>query len=98
MRDTRGRYFNAVVTIGAAPRQTYAKDHLVLLDVDFPRGKKQDAALAKHNEKLSEKFKIEGFPTIIVLNAEGKVLMTEVGYDGETPADYINKIKKAKGK
>jgi thioredoxin-related protein len=76
----------------------YAKDNLVLLDVDFPKGKKQDAALAKHNEQLSEKFKIEGFPTVLLINAAGKVLMTEVGYDDETPADYINKIKKAKGK
>src|SRR6266550_1824552 len=50
----------------------YAKKNLVLVEVDFPRAKKQSAELKKANEELQAKYKIEGYPTIIVLNGEGK--------------------------
>jgi protein disulfide-isomerase len=50
----------------------YATKNLVLVEVDFPHGKKQSDELQKANEELLTKYKIEGFPTIIVLNAEGK--------------------------
>src|SRR3954471_16135308 len=50
----------------------YAKKNLVLVEVDFPNKKPQSAELKKANEALQEKYKIEGYPTVIVLNSEGK--------------------------
>jgi thioredoxin-related protein len=57
----------------------YAGQHLVLLEVDFPRGKKQSAEQKAANEKLAERFGIDGFPTVIVLDSDGKKI-GELGY------------------
>src|ERR1051325_3693222 len=81
---------------GSADFKKFAKDNLVLVDVDFPRRKAQPADIKAANDALSEKYKIEGFPTIIVLNADGKEVNREVGYDGESPKDYVGKLKKLK--
>src|SRR5207248_8724291 len=50
----------------------YAKKNLVLVEVDFPRSKKQSDDQKKANQALQKKYKIEGYPTIVVLNGEGK--------------------------
>ena len=68
--------------------------NLVLLDVDFPMQKKQSDAQKKANEALSDKFKIEGYPTLVVVNAEGNQLWREEGYAGESPKEYVAKLKK----
>src|SRR6267378_3641398 len=47
--------------------EKFAKDNLVLVEVDFPNSKPQTEELKKANEALSDKFKVEGFPTLIVL-------------------------------
>jgi protein disulfide-isomerase len=52
----------------------YAKENLVLLQVDFPRDKKlkeaQSAELVAQNKALDKQFKIEGYPTIFLVDAE----------------------------
>jgi thioredoxin-related protein len=74
----------------------YAKKNLVLVDVDFPRHKTQSEELKKANEQLSEQYKVEGFPTVVVLSSEGKELTKKVGYDGESPKDFIAELEKLK--
>src|SRR5215471_15585261 len=61
----------------------FAKDNLVLMDVDFPKRKQQTEELKKANQALSDKYKIEGYPTVIVLDGNGKELKKMVGYDGQ---------------
>jgi protein disulfide-isomerase len=73
----------------------FAGEKLVLVDVDFPRRKKQPKDLAAANEKLSEQFKVESFPTILLVDATGKVLLREEGYADESAKDYIAILKKA---
>lgn len=74
----------------------YAKDKLVLVEVDFPNQKKQSAALKKANEALQEKYKATGFPTIVALNGEGKEVWRQVGYmPGGTKA-WIAKLDSLK--
>lgn len=76
----------------------YAKKNLVLVEVDFPRSKPQAEELKKANQVLQEKFKIEGYPTIIVLDSEGKELSKEVGYGGDKPDQFIATLEKLKKK
>lgn len=57
----------------------WAKDKVVLLEVDFPQNKPQSAAEKKENQALAEKYSIEGFPTILILDASGKQL-GKLGY------------------
>lgn len=73
---------------------SYAKDKFVLVEIDFPRSKPQSADLKKANEALQEKFKIEGFPTVVILDSTGKELKKEVGYSGEKPKEYIAMLDK----
>lgn len=76
----------------------FARANLVLVELDFPRSKPQSDTLKKANESLSQKYGIEGYPTVIVLDAEGKQLSKEVGYDGMTAKDYVAKLEKLKKK
>lgn len=52
----------------------YAKKRLVLVELDFPLKKKQPDALKKANAALAKEFKVDGYPTLIVLGADGKKL------------------------
>ena len=74
----------------------FAKENLVLVDVDFPHQKQQTEELKKANKQLSEKFNIEGFPTVIVLSADGKELKKMVGYDGQSAKDFVADLQKLK--
>jgi protein disulfide-isomerase len=64
----------------------YATKNLVLMEVDFPRAKEQSGPVRQQNEQLAMRFRVQGFPTIIVLNAEGKVV-GQLSYDSSLPED-----------
>ena len=70
---------------------TYADKHLILVEVDFPKRKKQTAEVMKQNERLYKEFGIEqkGYPTIVLLDPAGKVVAESSGYSGENAADVI---------
>ncbi|MDB6056713.1 MAG: trxA [Verrucomicrobiales bacterium] len=76
----------------------YAKKNLVLVEVDFPRSKELSDAVKKQNEALQKKYKVEGFPTIVVIDANGKTVWTKEGYLGGGPKAMIDEIEKSKKK
>ena len=78
--------------------EAYAKDNLVLVEVDFPRKKKQAPELAKANEGLNEKYKPTGFPTIVVLNGDGKEVWRNSGHTLGGTSGWIPKLDAAKKK
>ena len=78
--------------------EKFAKDNLVLVEVDFPRSKPQTEELKKANQALSKRFNLEGYPTIVILDGDGKQLSKDVGYGGEKPGEFIAKLEKLKNK
>ena len=75
----------------------YAKDNLVLVEVDFPQTKKLTKKLKEQNDKLQAQYGIKGYPTIIVLNPDGKKV-GELGYQEGGPAAFTAKLDGLKGK
>ena len=78
----------------------YAKQNLVLVDIDYPRVKTLSENIRKQNERLMHQYSIDksGFPTVILLNPDGKILGQLEGYAGERPADIIAWVEKLRGK
>jgi len=73
--------------------QEYASKHLILVEIDFPRGKQQTPELAQQNMQLASRYAIEGFPTLIILDANGKKVGT-LGYVEGGPAAFISELEK----
>jgi thioredoxin-related protein len=71
----------------------YAKQNLVLMTVDFPRAKPLSGEVRSQNMALAQKYGIEGFPTIVVLDADGKPVGL-LGYLPGGPSAFIGELKK----
>ncbi|WP_445323656.1 thioredoxin family protein [Pontibacter sp. H249] len=72
----------------------YAKDNLVLLELDFPRFKKNQlpAAQTKHNEQLAGVYNKEGeFPLVVLINEDGSVI-GKTRYKAGGPEAYVKHL------
>jgi protein disulfide-isomerase len=76
--------------------KSYAKKNLVLVEIDFPNQKKQSEALKKANEALQEKYKVEGYPTILVFDGEGNEVWRQSGYMEGGPKAWIARLDSLK--
>lgn len=74
----------------------FAKASLVLVELDFPKSKEQSAELKAANQALAKSYGIKGYPTVIVLDGEGKELFRKVGYGGTPAKDYVAELEKLK--
>ena len=75
----------------------YADKNLVPVEIDFPRKKQQPPELKKANQALQQQYKIQGYPTIVVLNGEGKEV-GRLGYMKGGPKAFIEELEKLKKK
>ena len=73
--------------------QDYAKKNLILVEVDFPDKKPQSAELKKQNADLQDKYAIQGYPTVVVLNPDGKKV-GELGYEPGGPDVFLANLAK----
>jgi thioredoxin-related protein len=73
----------------------HARNHYVMLQVDFPRRKQNRLSKAQqdHNNQLAEKYNDgAGFPLVVLLDDTGAVL-GKCGYENITPKAYIDLLK-----
>jgi protein disulfide-isomerase len=71
----------------------YAKKNLVLVEVDFPRKKELSQAQKDANEALSDKYNIRGYPTLILLDGDGKKLGQLSYSDGVEKTESVDRSK-----
>lgn len=72
---------------GAAPKD------FVLVKIDFPRDQTSiTPAIRAQNERLSQQYGIEGYPTIILADAEGRPY-AQTGYQEGGPEAYVAHLR-----
>lgn len=69
----------------------YAGENLVLVELDFPRGKPQAPELKTQNERLARRHQIRGFPTVMVLDSAGKPV-GRLGYQEGGPKPFVQRL------
>jgi protein disulfide-isomerase len=73
----------------------YARQTLVLVDVDFPEKVKQDETLKRANLALKTKFNVgDNYPALVLLNESGETVFQEAGYAGGGPAEVLPKLQR----
>lgn len=73
----------------------FAAKNLVLLELDFPNKKEQSEEVKKRNQELAQKYKVGGFPTLLLLDSEGNEIARQVGYLAGGPDAMIAWVEKA---
>jgi thioredoxin-related protein len=74
----------------------YATDHLVLVNADFPRLKKNRLAAdqQKINDAIADKYNPKGiFPYTLLMDSEGNVIKTWEGFFEAGPENFVYQIK-----
>ncbi len=72
--------------------QKALSDKLIFVKVDFPRNTKLDPALEAQNKRLSKTYEIQGFPTAILLDPNGKRI-EKLGFENGGGAAYAKKVE-----
>jgi len=70
----------------------YADESLVLVMLDFPKDKPQSDETKAYNNNLAQKYGIQGFPTILIFDSQGK-MVAQTGYQPGGPEKYVEQIK-----
>lgn len=69
------------------------KDGYVLVELDYPKDKsKLSEETIAQNEKLQAKYSVTGFPTILLMDGEGRPF-AKTGYQPGGPASYVDHLK-----
>jgi protein disulfide-isomerase len=80
----------------------FAAKNVILMEVDLPKKKELTPELKKQNEALKDQYLMGGFPTVLLLDAEGKKISGDLGELEGGPDAYVKTIgeliEKAKAK
>ncbi len=76
--------------------QAFARQHLILVKVDFPAHHVQSPQERRQNEQLATSFGVDAFPTVWVLDAQGRRLGT-LGYEPGGPSPFLANLSRMLG-
>jgi thioredoxin-related protein len=76
--------------------EAYAAQNLVLVEIDFPKGKQISQATLRANSEIASQFKITGYPTLVLLNPAGNVVGRS-GYQPGGARPFVQALAKATG-
>ncbi|HEV2840448.1 MAG TPA: thioredoxin family protein [Chthoniobacterales bacterium] len=84
------------IVFSSAAFLSYAQKNLILVEVDYPRRKTLPENVVRQNERLLRQYEIDGkgFPTVVLLGPDGKMLGELQGYGGQEPAEIIAWVEK----
>ena len=86
LTEKETKVYLALLPLGSINLQEIAKK------VDFPRTIEQSPALVNYNRNLAQKYGVQGFPTIVLLDKNGSVL-TYTGYREGGAQSYVEHIR-----
>ena len=70
----------------------WAGKNVVLFKADFPEELAQSQTIKDQNNQLARKYRISGFPTVILADADGKVI-ARTGYKPGGAAAYVKHLQ-----
>jgi protein disulfide-isomerase len=70
----------------------YADENLILVRLDFPKDIEQSAETKMYNGQLAQRYNVQGFPTILLFNSQGRLVL-QTGYQQGGPVNYVNHLK-----
>lgn len=79
--------------LGTNQFKEFAGENLILVKLDFPRRIPQSPTLQAQNRQLAETFGVRGFPTVVVVNEQGREL-GRLGYQPGGPGPFIKQLRK----
>ena len=65
--------------------KTWAQKNIILVELDYPRGKTLEASITAQNQQLQQMFEVRGYPTCWFVNStvkEGKINLEKLGSTG----------------
>ena len=71
---------------------TAASKKFILVELDFPKG---EPAVKEKNQPFAEKYKIEGFPTVILFTPEGKEFTRFYASEFPKTEDFLAHLDKS---
>lgn len=79
------------------PFKAGVKDSFVLVELDYPRDKsKLSEETQKQNEELGKKYAVQGYPSILLCDADGKPYAA-TGYQKGGPEKYVEHLNELRG-
>ena len=73
----------------------FAAEEVVAVYLDFPKRRRLPKKQQEANDRLRKKFEIRGYPSMLLLDQEGKDVQNRFGYSKVDPDTYVKHLRDA---